>query len=79
MRLAMRVAVFGATTILIIGVLVDAMPLNKVPGTAGGQHGVQDNVVSAGVNEFIIPNYKLTWGVIRKAPTAKAERRSGIA
>jgi arsenite oxidase large subunit len=28
--------------------------------------GVQGNVVSAGVNEFIIPNYKQTWGNIRK-------------
>ena len=24
--------------------------------------GVQGNVVSAGVNEFMIPNYKQTWG-----------------
>ena len=24
--------------------------------------GVQGNMVSAGVNEFIIPNYKQTWG-----------------
>jgi len=39
MRQAMRVAVFGATTILIIGVLVDAMPSNKVAGTASGLHG----------------------------------------
>jgi arsenite oxidase large subunit len=29
-------------------------------------NGVQGNVVSAGVNEFIIPNYKQTWGGIRK-------------
>ena len=28
--------------------------------------GVQGNVVSPGVNEFIIPNYKQTWGDIRK-------------
>jgi len=28
--------------------------------------GVQGNVVSAGVNEFIIPNYKQTWANIRK-------------
>jgi arsenite oxidase large subunit len=28
--------------------------------------GVQGNVVSAGVNEFVIPNYKQTWGAIRK-------------
>jgi arsenite oxidase large subunit len=29
-------------------------------------NGVQGNVVSPGVNEFIIPNYKQTWGNIRK-------------
>ena len=28
--------------------------------------GVQGNVVSAGTNELIIPNYKQTWGGIRK-------------
>ena len=28
--------------------------------------GVQGNVVSAGVNEFVIPNYKQTLGNIRK-------------
>jgi hypothetical protein len=39
MRQAMRIAVFGATTILIIGVLVDAMPSSKVTGTVSGQHG----------------------------------------
>jgi hypothetical protein len=39
MRQVMRIAVFGATTILIIGVLVDAMPWNKIAGTASGQHG----------------------------------------
>ena len=32
--------------------------------------GVQGNVVSAGVNEFIIPNYKQTWGAIRKLANA---------
>ena len=32
--------------------------------------GVQGNVVSAGVNEFIIPNYKQTWGAIRKLADA---------
>jgi arsenite oxidase large subunit len=32
--------------------------------------GVQGNVVSAGVNEFIIPNYKQTWGAIRKISDA---------
>jgi arsenite oxidase large subunit len=32
--------------------------------------GVQGNVVSPGVNEFIIPNYKQTWGGIRKLADA---------
>jgi arsenite oxidase large subunit len=32
--------------------------------------GVQGNVVSAGVNEFIIPNYKQTWANIRKISDA---------
>jgi len=32
--------------------------------------GVQGNVVSKGVNEFIIPNYKQTWGNIRKIADA---------
>ena len=34
--------------------------------------GVQGNVVNAGVNEFIIPNYKQTWGNIRKLADAPA-------
>lgn len=32
--------------------------------------GVQGNVVSAGVNEFVIPNYKQTWANIRKIASA---------
>jgi anaerobic selenocysteine-containing dehydrogenase len=32
--------------------------------------GVQGNVVSPGVSEFIIPNYKQTWGSIRKITDA---------
>ena len=32
--------------------------------------GVQGNVVSAGVNELVIPNYKQTWGNIRKLADA---------
>ena len=28
--------------------------------------GVQGNVVNAGTNELVIPNYKQTWGNIRK-------------
>ena len=34
--------------------------------------GVQGNVVNAGVNELIIPNYKQTWGNIRKLADAPA-------
>ena len=37
--------------------------------------GVQGNVVSPGVNEFIIPNYKQTWGGIRKIADAPAAVR----
>jgi arsenite oxidase large subunit len=33
---------------------------------------VQGNVVSPGVNEFIIPNYKQTWANIRKLADAPA-------
>ena len=32
--------------------------------------GVQGNVVNAGVNELIIPNYKQTWADIRKIASA---------
>ena len=32
--------------------------------------GVQGNVVSQGVNELVIPNYKQTWGNIRKIADA---------
>ena len=38
----------------------------------GYPKGVQGNVVSAGVNELIIPNYKQTWGNIRKIADAPA-------
>jgi arsenite oxidase large subunit len=37
--------------------------------------GVQGNVVSPGVNEFIIPNYKQTWGAIRKLADAPESTR----
>ena len=33
-------------------------------------NGVQGNVVSAGVNELVIPNYKQTWAAIRKLSDA---------
>lgn len=36
----------------------------------GFPSGVHGNVVSAGVNEFVIPNYKQTWGDIRKIADA---------
>ena len=32
--------------------------------------GVQGNVTSAGTNELVIPNYKQTWGDIRKISDA---------
>ena len=32
--------------------------------------GVQGNVVNAGVNEFVIPNYKQNWADIRKIASA---------
>ncbi|GLK74941.1 arsenite oxidase large subunit [Methylopila jiangsuensis] len=38
--------------------------------------GVQGNVVSAGVNEFVIPNYKQTWGSIRKISDAPESVRN---
>jgi arsenite oxidase large subunit len=38
--------------------------------------GVQGNVVSPGVNEFIIPNYKQTWAGIRKIADAPEGRQA---
>ena len=38
-------------------------------------NGVQGNVVSPGVNEFIIPNYKQTWAAIRKLSDAPESAR----
>ena len=38
--------------------------------------GVQGNVVSPGVNELIIPNYKQTWGNIRKIASAPGAARA---
>jgi arsenite oxidase large subunit len=37
--------------------------------------GVQGNVVSPGVNELIIPNYKQTWADIRKLSSAPGAAR----
>jgi arsenite oxidase large subunit len=34
--------------------------------------GVQGNVVNAGTNELILPNYKQTWADIRKLAAAPA-------
>jgi arsenite oxidase large subunit len=36
----------------------------------GYPNGVQGNVVSPGVNEFVTPNFKQTWGAIRKIAEA---------
>ena len=38
-------------------------------------NGVQGNVVSAGVNELVIPNYKQTWAAIRKLTDAPESAR----
>ncbi len=38
----------------------------------GHPKGAQGNVVNAGVNELILPNYKQTWGNIRKIADAPA-------
>ncbi|HEY6434547.1 MAG TPA: arsenate reductase (azurin) large subunit [Acetobacteraceae bacterium] len=37
--------------------------------------GIQGNVVSKGVNELVIPNYKQTWGNIRKLADAPANTK----
>jgi arsenite oxidase large subunit len=41
----------------------------------GAPSGTQGNIINAGVNELVLPNYKQTWGNIRKisdAPTSVA-------
>jgi arsenite oxidase large subunit len=38
-------------------------------------NGVQGNVVSPGVNELVIPNYKQTWAGVRKLSDAPANTR----
>ncbi len=38
--------------------------------------GVQGNVVSPGVNELVIPNYKQTWANIRKIAAAPGSARA---
>ena len=36
----------------------------------GAPNGTQGNVINAGVNELILPNYKQTWANIRKISNA---------
>jgi arsenite oxidase large subunit len=38
----------------------------------GAEYGAQGNVINAGVNELILPNYKQTWANIRKISDAPA-------
>ncbi|QIG46651.1 arsenate reductase (azurin) large subunit [Nordella sp. HKS 07] len=38
----------------------------------GAENGAQGNVINAGVNELILPNYKQTWANIRKISDAPA-------
>ncbi|CAM8664086.1 BisC Anaerobic dehydrogenases, typically selenocysteine-containing [Paracoccaceae bacterium] len=41
----------------------------------GAPAGTQGNVVNSGTNELILPNYKQTWGDIRKIATASPSTR----
>jgi arsenite oxidase large subunit len=36
----------------------------------GAPNGAQGNVINAGTNELILPNYKQTWANIRKVSDA---------
>jgi arsenite oxidase large subunit len=38
----------------------------------GAPSGTQGNVINAGVNELVLPNYKQTWANIRKISDAPA-------
>ena len=38
----------------------------------GAPGGTQGNVINAGVNELVLPNYKQTWANIRKISDAPA-------
>ena len=40
----------------------------------GAPSGTQGNVINAGVNELILPNYKQTWANIRKISDARRPR-----
>ena len=42
----------------------------------GAPSGTQGNVINAGVNELILPNYKQTWANIRKISDAPASVRA---
>jgi arsenite oxidase large subunit len=41
----------------------------------GADSGAQGNVINAGVNELILPNYKQTWANIRKISDAPSSVR----
>jgi arsenite oxidase large subunit len=43
----------------------------------GAPSGTQGNVINAGVNELILPNYKQTWANIRKIADAPANVKAG--
>ena len=43
----------------------------------GAPSGTQGNVINAGVNELILPNYKQTWANIRKISDAPANVKAG--
>ena len=42
----------------------------------GAPNGTQGNVINAGINELILPNYKQTWANIRKISDAPASVKS---
>ena len=44
----------------------------------GAPSGTQGNVINAGVNELILPNYKQTWANIRKISDAPASVRKTV-
>jgi arsenite oxidase large subunit len=46
---------------------------NTVAMVFGSPAGSQGNVVNPGVNELVLPNYKHTWGDIRKIADATAQ------
>ncbi len=48
---------------------------NTVAMVFGAPAGSQGNVVSPGVNELVLPDYKHTWGDIRKIADATAQTR----